>query len=95
MAQQKLSRRAPGADRLPRQWLVRLLNGGPQDLSIKYDFISADCHIDLIWLPPDLFTANASEGLKDRMPYVIEGHLAGFPGIHPARIGPPATCDAP
>ena len=26
---------------------------------MKYDFISADCHIDLIWLPPDLFTANA------------------------------------
>jgi len=50
-----------------------LLNGGPQDLSMKYDFISADCHIDLIWLPPDLFTANAPEALKDRMPYVAEG----------------------
>ena len=24
---------------------------------MKYDVISADCHIDLIWLPPDLFTA--------------------------------------
>ena len=23
---------------------------------MKYDVISADCHIDLIWLPPDLFT---------------------------------------
>ncbi len=40
---------------------------------MKYDFISADCHVDLIWLPPDLFTANAPEALKERMPYVVEG----------------------
>ena len=40
---------------------------------MKYDFISADCHIDLIWLPPDLFTANAPGALKERMPYVVEG----------------------
>jgi predicted TIM-barrel fold metal-dependent hydrolase len=32
--------------------------------------ISADCHIDLIWLPPDLFTANATAKYKDRMPFV-------------------------
>ena len=37
---------------------------------MKYDLISADGHIDLIWLPPDLFTANASTKLRDRMPYV-------------------------
>jgi uncharacterized protein len=41
---------------------------------MHYDFISADCHVDLIWLPPDLFTANATAALKDRMPYVVEGH---------------------
>jgi predicted TIM-barrel fold metal-dependent hydrolase len=40
---------------------------------MKYDVISADCHIDLIWLPPDLFTSNASIELRDRMPYVTEG----------------------
>jgi len=34
--------------------------------------ISADCHVDLIWLPPDLFTANASAELKERMPHVID-----------------------
>lgn len=39
---------------------------------MQYNIISADCHIDLIWLPPDLFTANASSDLKDRMPYVID-----------------------
>jgi predicted TIM-barrel fold metal-dependent hydrolase len=40
---------------------------------MRYDRISADCHIDLPWMPPDLFTANATAGLKDRMPYVAEG----------------------
>ena len=43
------------------------------ELAMEYQVISADCHIDLIWLPPDLFTANASAGLKDRMPYVTDG----------------------
>jgi len=35
--------------------------------------ISADCHVDLIWLPPELFTANAKAELADRMPYVTDG----------------------
>ena len=40
---------------------------------MDYRVISADCHIDLPWLPPDLFTANASRAFKERMPYVAEG----------------------
>jgi len=40
---------------------------------MHYTRISADCHLDLPWMPPDLFTANASPALKDRMPYVAEG----------------------
>ncbi|MGH7310305.1 MAG: hypothetical protein ACREK6_16600, partial [Candidatus Rokuibacteriota bacterium] len=40
---------------------------------MRYQRISADCHIDLPWLPPDLFTSNASPALKDRMPYVVDG----------------------
>ncbi len=40
---------------------------------MEYRVISADCHIDLPWLPPDLFAANASKALKDRMPYVADG----------------------
>ena len=39
---------------------------------MHYKVISADSHIDLPWLPPDLFTANASRALKDRMPYVTD-----------------------
>ncbi|MBT3767330.1 MAG: amidohydrolase [Rhodospirillaceae bacterium] len=42
---------------------------------MKYEIISADCHVDLIWLPPDLFTANASAALKDQMPHVVDGEI--------------------
>jgi predicted TIM-barrel fold metal-dependent hydrolase len=40
---------------------------------MRYNRISADCHLDLIWLPPDLFTSGAPQALKDRMPYVTDG----------------------
>ncbi|MCZ6627648.1 MAG: amidohydrolase family protein, partial [SAR324 cluster bacterium] len=40
---------------------------------MDYDLISADCHIDLCWLPPDLFTSNASKEMKERMPFVADG----------------------
>ena len=31
----------------------------------RYQRISADCHLDMLWLPPDLFKSNASSKLKD------------------------------
>lgn len=40
---------------------------------MTYKRISADSHIDLHWLPADLFTKNAAPGLKERMPYVVDG----------------------
>ena len=40
---------------------------------MHYNRISADSHIDLPWLPPDLFTSNASAELKERMPHVVDG----------------------
>ena len=40
---------------------------------MAYNRISADCHLDLIWLPPDLFVSEAPQALKDRMPYVADG----------------------
>ena len=40
---------------------------------MRYEVISADCHVDLCWLPPDLFTANASATMRERMPYVADG----------------------
>ena len=40
---------------------------------MQYRRISADCHLDLPWMPPDLFTSNASPGMKERMPYVADG----------------------
>jgi predicted TIM-barrel fold metal-dependent hydrolase len=39
---------------------------------MQYQRISADCHLDMIWLPPDLFTREAPRALKERMPYVAE-----------------------
>ncbi|HUF94052.1 MAG TPA: amidohydrolase family protein [Candidatus Limnocylindria bacterium] len=40
---------------------------------MRYEMISADCHLDLCWLPPDLFTTSASAEMRDRMPHVIDG----------------------
>src|SRR5579863_10101927 len=40
---------------------------------MQYRRISADCHLDLPWLPPELFTSGASRELRDRMPYVEDG----------------------
>ena len=40
---------------------------------MQYRRISADCHLDLPWLPPELFVENAARELKDRMPYVEDG----------------------
>jgi predicted TIM-barrel fold metal-dependent hydrolase len=40
---------------------------------MEYQRISADCHIDLCWLPHELFVANARPSMKERMPYVEMG----------------------
>ncbi len=37
---------------------------------MEYTCISADCHVNLIRLPPEPFTANARGQMKGRMPYV-------------------------
>jgi uncharacterized protein len=39
---------------------------------MQYKRISADCHLDMLWLPPDLFTSNASSKLRDLMPFVTK-----------------------
>src|ERR1700691_2905187 len=40
---------------------------------MQYRRISADCHLDLPWLPPELFVENATREFKDRMPFVEDG----------------------
>ena len=40
---------------------------------MQYKRISADCHLDLPWLPPELFVSEARRELKERMPYVEDG----------------------
>ena len=40
---------------------------------MQYRRISADCHLDLPWLPAQLFVSEAKRELRDRMPYVEDG----------------------
>ena len=40
---------------------------------MQYRRISADCHLDLPWLPAELFVSEAQPELRDRMPYVEDG----------------------
>ena len=39
---------------------------------MDYTTISADAHIDIPWLPADLFVSNAPEEFKEHMPRVEE-----------------------
>ena len=39
---------------------------------MKYNVISGDTHVDLTFLPEDLFVSNAAAKWKDRMPRVVE-----------------------
>ena len=55
----------------PREHL--LIGNAITEEIMQYKRISADCHLDMIWLPPDLFTSEAPQALKDRMPFVTEG----------------------
>ena len=45
---------------------------------MQYRRISADCHLDMPWMPPDLFVSEAPEDLKERMPYVVDGPNGPF-----------------
>lgn len=39
---------------------------------MQYKRISADCHLDLPWLPADLFMSETTHEFKDRLPKVVE-----------------------
>ena len=39
---------------------------------MDYQVISADCHIDLPWLPEDLFVSQSRSDMRERMPFVEE-----------------------
>ena len=40
---------------------------------MEYRRVSADCHLDMPWMPPELFVTEASNNMKERMPYVDDG----------------------
>src|SRR2546430_87487 len=48
---------------------------------MRYTRISADCHIDLPWIPPALSPSTGSATMREGMPSVAEG-----------RDGPPGPC---
>jgi hypothetical protein len=68
---------------LSRGILERSQTPGRSGGDMRYQRISADCHIDLPMLDPDFFTRNASAALKDRMPFVTDSPTA--------RTGQPTT----
>ena len=70
---------------------------------MRYNRISADCHLDLIWLPPDLFVWEAPQALKGACPTWPTARTGragwrrtGPPSAWPAAPGPPgrSTCRA-
>jgi len=40
---------------------------------MKYNRVSADCHLDLCCLPPEIFVSGASSTFKGRVPFVVDG----------------------
>ena len=58
---------------------------------MQYKRISADCHLDLPWLPPELFVSQAKRELKERMPYVEDGpdgpHWITKAGVNMGLVG--------
>jgi predicted TIM-barrel fold metal-dependent hydrolase len=57
---------------------------------MEYRVISADCHIDLPWLPADLFVANAPAQWKPHVPQVVDtskGKAWQADGIHLGYVG--------
>src|SRR5258708_10571323 len=47
--------------------------GQPRGGTIQCRRSSADCHLDLPWMRPDLFVAEAPQAMKERMPFVVDG----------------------
>jgi len=58
---------------------------------MQYKRISVDCHLDLPWLPPELFVSEAKRELKDRMPHVEDGpdgpHWITKAGVNMGLVG--------
>src|ERR687885_741002 len=69
----------------------RTVHNKEEGQPMQYKRISADCHLDLPWLPPELFVSEAKRELRDRMPYVEDGpdgpHWATKSGINMGLLG--------
>ena len=47
---------------------------------MEYTIISGDSHVDLTWLPGDLFASNAPADMAAKMPRVVEDETRGSLG---------------
>ena len=54
---------------------------------MDYKCISADSHIDIVWLPDDLFVSEAPASLKDKMPRAVETNDGKIWVADGARLG--------
>ena len=41
-------------------------------VAVKYNLVSGDSHVDMSWLPGDLFVKNAPAHLKEKVPQIVE-----------------------
>jgi len=58
---------------------------------MKHRLISGDSHMDMAWLPPDLFVSNAPSRLREYMPRVKETPEGKVWYVGTKRVGPAAT----
>ena len=58
---------------------------------VDYRVISGDGHIDLVWLPEDLFVSEAPASLKERMPKVVETNEGRIWQVEGAYLGSVAS----
>ncbi len=54
---------------------------------MEYTTISGDSHIDIVWLPKDLFVSEAPSRLKARMPKVVQTERGDFWEVGGANLG--------
>ena len=48
------------------------MNDGESGIEVNNEVFSADCHLDLFYLPPETFTSRCAARLRERVPHVVD-----------------------
>ena len=48
------------------------MNDGENSIEVNNEVFSADCHLDLFYLPPETFTSRCAARLRERVPHVVD-----------------------